>query len=90
MTECVEDVRATVAGEGSGMEARPALMPIEVWMQRRKGELCMTTLYFRRFLEEVPSVAGESDCCSLSLSLSPSRKISPILCPTALAWFHPL
>jgi hypothetical protein len=71
------------------MEARPALMPIEVWMQRRKGELCMTTLYFRRFLE-VASVAGELDCCSLALSLLPSRKISPILCPTALAWFHPL
>ena len=89
VTECVEDVRATVAVEGSGMEARPALMPTEVWMQRRKGELCMTTLYFRRFLE-VPSVAGWSACCSLSLSLSPSRKISPILCPTAFAWFHPL
>lgn len=71
------------------MEARPALMPIEVWIQRRKGELCMANLYFRRFLG-VPSVAGESACCSLSLSLSPSRKISPIFCPTALAWFHPL
>lgn len=71
------------------MEARPALMPIEVWMQRRKGELCMTTLYFRR-LFEVPSVAVESACCSLALSLSPSLKISPILCPTALVWFHPL
>lgn len=71
------------------MEASPALMPIEVWMQRRKGELCKTTLYFRRFLE-VPSVAVESAFCSLSFSLSPSRKISPILCPTALAWFHPL
>lgn len=89
VTECVEDARATVVVEGSGIEARPALMPIEVWMQRRKGELCMTSLYFRRFLE-APSVAGESACCSFSLSLSPSRKISPIFCPTALAWFHPL
>lgn len=89
MTECVEEDRATVGVGGSGMDARPALMPIEVCMQRRKGELCMATLYFRRFLG-VPSVAGASACCSLSLSLSPSRKISPIFCPTALAWFHPL
>lgn len=36
--ECVEDVRAGTEGVGSGMEARPALMPMEVWTHRRKGE----------------------------------------------------
>lgn len=72
--------------DGSGMEARPALMPMEVWTHRRKGEECRTTLNLRRFLGgPSPGVLAASSCASLSLSL----KSSAIFWPTARAWFHP-
>lgn len=80
---CAEEVRVS-AGVGSGIEARPALMPIEVCMHRRKGEEWMTTLYLRRFLEEPSAAATDSSCSSLS------RRMPAILWPTALAWFQPL
>lgn len=43
VVECVEDARAGAGRGGSGIEARPALMPTEVCTHRRKGEECRTT-----------------------------------------------
>ena len=50
-------VEVCVGGGACGLEgpkgveswARPALMAIEVWMQRRNGELWRTTSYLLRF-----------------------------------------
>lgn len=82
--EVVELARGCAGGAGSGFEARPALMPIEVWMHRRKGEEWMTTLNLRRFRGEPSRAAVDSSCSSLS------RRMSAIFWPTALAWFQPL
>lgn len=43
VVECVEDARARVGRGGSGIEARPALMPTEVCTHRKNGEECRTT-----------------------------------------------
>lgn len=83
VTECVEEARTGAGGVGSGMEARPALMPTDVCTHRRKGDEWTTTLNLRRFLRG-PSTVAASSWASLS------RSSSPILCPVARAWFHPL
>lgn len=80
----VEDARAGTGPVGSGMAARPALMPIEVWTHRKKGEEWRTILNLRFLMGGPPPAAlAASSCASLSL------KISPMRWPVARAWFHP-
>lgn len=76
-------------GDSNGLEswARPALMAIEVWMQRRNGELCRATSYLLRFGFAEASVfwlAARSSSCTRS------RIIDAILAPKLFACCQPL
>lgn len=85
VVECVEEVRAGMDGVGSGIEARPALIPTDVCTQRRNGEEWMTILNLQRFFVGPSSVAAAP-----ASAASLSRKIWAILWPVARAWFQPL
>lgn len=80
VVECVEEERAGMAGFGSGTEARPALMPMDVCTQRRNGEEWTTILNLRRFFVGPSSVAA-----SPASAASLSRRIWAILWPVARA-----
>ena len=81
-------------GEPGGSQ-RPALMPAEVWMHRRKGELCSATLNRRFFLSfvsasgvysaPVPSASGPEAWYSASASVM----MLAILAPRVRAWSQP-
>jgi len=73
--------------KGVGSLAMPQLSPIEVWTQRRNGELWTMILYLRRF-GLVPLFgfldAAASSCCILS------RSMDDILAPRACVCSQPL
>lgn len=60
VTERVEESRLGPERVGSGMEASPALMPMDVWTHRKKGEEWMTIWNLRRFLGEPSALVAYS------------------------------
>lgn len=85
-----------------GGSQRPALMPTEVWMHLRNGELWMATLNRLRFLLDfgpVSEIYSAPVVLSVSsvvdwvedpwYSASASVMMFAILPPSVLAWSHP-
>lgn len=88
--DCTEGRRLVSGSVGpNGVEswAKPALMATDVWMHRRKGELCKTTLYLFRFRFPEPSPACSS---ANSSSTTRSRIKEAIRAPRFFACCQPL